>query len=192
MSYVKNLDINGTSYEIKSVAANNVNDGSGIKTWVGTKAQYDAITTKDSNTLYNITDDTDVTIPLLELLYPVGAVYIGTMSVCPLSVLGVGTWQLVASDRVLQGTGTNSVGTTIEAGLPNITGYLAPSWSNQNNAPTSGAFYTDETTSNQIVNVYSQGNKTFKFDASRSSSIYGNSSTVQPPAYIVNIWERIS
>ena len=95
MSYVKNLDINGSSYEIKSVAANNVNDGSGIKTWVGTKAQYDAIVTKDANTLYNITDDTDVTLSLLELLYPVGSLYIATanVSACPLAVLGVGTWQ---------------------------------------------------------------------------------------------------
>ena len=29
-----------------------------LKYWTGTKAQYNAITTKDSNTLYNITDDT--------------------------------------------------------------------------------------------------------------------------------------
>ena len=60
MSYVKNLDINGSSYEIKSVAANNVNDGSGIKTWVGTKAQYDAIVTKDSLTRYTCSDTGDI------------------------------------------------------------------------------------------------------------------------------------
>lgn len=29
-----------------------------VKTWTGTKAQYDAISTKDANTIYNITDDT--------------------------------------------------------------------------------------------------------------------------------------
>lgn len=57
MSYVRNLDINGVSYDIKSVAANNVNDGSGIKTWVGTKVQYDAIATKDANTIYDVIDD---------------------------------------------------------------------------------------------------------------------------------------
>ena len=34
------------------------NDGSRIKTWTGTKTQYDAIVTKDTNTIYNITDDT--------------------------------------------------------------------------------------------------------------------------------------
>jgi hypothetical protein len=28
------------------------------------------------------------------------------------------------------------------------------------------------------------------FDASRSNSIYGNADTVQPPAYLVNIWKR--
>jgi hypothetical protein len=29
------------------------------------------------------------------------------------------------------------------------------------------------------------------FDASRSNSIYGKSSTVQPPAYYAYIWHRI-
>lgn len=32
-----------------------------LKFWTGTKAEYDAIVTKDANTLYNITDDTDTT-----------------------------------------------------------------------------------------------------------------------------------
>ena len=30
----------------------------------------------------------------------------------------------------------------------------------------------------------------FDFDASLSNSIYGNSTTVQPPALVVNIWKR--
>lgn len=34
------------------------NTTTAIKTWTGTKAQYDAIVTKDADTLYNITDDT--------------------------------------------------------------------------------------------------------------------------------------
>ena len=65
------------------------NTSTAIKTWTGTKAQYDAIVTKDANTLYNITDDTDVTLSLLELLYPVGSIYIGTMANCPLQTLGL-------------------------------------------------------------------------------------------------------
>lgn len=187
-----------TSDELQTVGViDSNNTTNAIKTWTGTKAQYDAIVTKDANTLYNITDDTDVTIPLLELLFPVGAVYIGTMSVCPLSVLGVGTWQLVASDRVLQGAGTNSVGSTVEAGLPNITG----SYSNANNISSlynsggtfNGAFYASATSTTYRAGYTSEGSSNnVAFDASRSSSIYGNSTTVQPPAYIVNIWERIN
>lgn len=34
------------------------NTSNAIKTWTGTKAQYDAIVTKDADTIYNITDDT--------------------------------------------------------------------------------------------------------------------------------------
>lgn len=33
------------------------NTSNGIKTWTGTKAQYNALASKDSNTLYNITDE---------------------------------------------------------------------------------------------------------------------------------------
>ena len=93
-----------TDDELQSIGVIDNNSGNALKTWTGTKAQYDAIVTKDANTLYNITDDTDVTLSLLELLYPVGAIYIGTCNACPLQVLGVGTWQLKATDRVLQGS----------------------------------------------------------------------------------------
>lgn len=47
-----------SSDQIQSVGIINQNDiTSAIKTWTGTLAQYNAIVTKDSNTLYNITDD---------------------------------------------------------------------------------------------------------------------------------------
>ena len=46
------------SDELQTVAVKDNRSGNAIKTWTGTKAQYDAITTKDANTLYNITDDT--------------------------------------------------------------------------------------------------------------------------------------
>lgn len=49
------VDANGV---ITTEAVKDNRSGSAIKTWTGTKAQYDAIATKDSNTLYNITDDT--------------------------------------------------------------------------------------------------------------------------------------
>lgn len=133
---------------------------------------------------------------LLGNLYPVGSVYIGTQSTCPLATLISGsTWVLVAADRVLQGSSTShSANTTIAAGLPNITsgaltvGRLASSHS----STTSGAL-TRVATTKQSTGYNSSTNSydtTISINASNSNSIYGNSSTVQPPAYVVNIWRR--
>lgn len=48
---------NGTT--ISTVAVKEQNDNKVIKKWVGTKAQYDAIATKDANTTYIVTDEDD-------------------------------------------------------------------------------------------------------------------------------------
>lgn len=46
------------SDELQTIGVINQNDTTtALKSWSGTKAQYDAIVTKDANTLYNITDD---------------------------------------------------------------------------------------------------------------------------------------
>ena len=48
-----------SSDELQTVGVIDQNDiSNAIKTWTGTKAEYDAIVTKDADTLYNITDDT--------------------------------------------------------------------------------------------------------------------------------------
>lgn len=79
--------------------------------------------------------------------------------------------------------GSTSVGTVIDAGLPNIKGYLgargAIAWQGGG-----GAFYISGESAGESLaatgtNVYGT---TAAFDASRSNSIYGNSTTVQPPA----------
>lgn len=120
-------------------------------------------------------------------LYPIGSIYIGTMAVCPLEVLGIGVWELKSKGRVLQGANTETPGTTKEAGLPNITGtFINGRWDDTH---ISGCFYK---TGNYQGASGTDNRSIVTFDASRSSSIYGKSDTVQPPAYIVNIWERIS
>ena len=54
----KSITTNGSS-QLQTIGVIDQNNTStAIKTWSGTKAQYDAIVTKDANTLYNITDDT--------------------------------------------------------------------------------------------------------------------------------------
>jgi hypothetical protein len=100
----KSITINASD-QLQTVGVIDQNNTStAIKTWTGTKAQYDAIVTKDANTLYNVTDDTDVSLTILEALYSVGSVYITTANTCPLSALISGsTWTLVSSGIVQAG-----------------------------------------------------------------------------------------
>ena len=180
------------------------NTSTAIKTWTGTKAQYDAITTKDNNTLYHITDDEsdiyDRVSGVINRIYPIGSIYLTVSNDNPATLLGLGTWQKVASGRVLQGADTNhTAGTTIAAGLPNITGDLAISDIPNISYPLAITTATnvfkgkDNGLAANIGGNYVSGyNRKVEFNASRSNSIYGKSSTVQPPAFVVNIWQRIS
>lgn len=193
-----NLSITkNSSNKLQAIGIIDQNDTTkSIKTWVGTRAEYEEIVANDEidyNTIYNITDDKNITQELLETIYPVGSIYIGTMETCPLAAL-LGTWTLVSSGRVLQGSDANhAAGTTIEAGLPNITGAVwSGDWEVGTNFDANGAF--DKVKGSvHAPNSGSDRNevKQINFDASRSSSIYGNSDTVQPPAFVVNIWKRV-
>ena len=138
-------------------------------------------------------------VDVLEAIYPVGALYFANTSstTCPLETLGFGTWQLVAQDACIQGSSTNHAsGSSLSAGLPNIatTSTIANfvmSFSSTNSGTQNGPIYWSRTSANKCGT--SGGTVgTFSFDASNSNAIYGNSTTVQPPAYVVNIWERIS
>lgn len=134
--------------------------------------------------------------------HPVGSIYQSVEPTSPAELFG-GEWQSIGSGRVLMGADNNhAVGTTIEAGLPNITGTMQSRASGTSGnylgaiRYASGVFAVsanaaDGGTSPIPIPV----NDTYKpdvvsFDASRSSSIYGNSSTVQPPAYYVYMWLR--
>ena len=75
---------------------------------------------------------------IVDAFYPVGSIFIGTTSTCPLAAIK-GTWTLKSSGRVLQGADSrHSAGTTIEAGLPNITGTVG-TMSDAGNSRDSGA-----------------------------------------------------
>ena len=99
---------------------------------------------------------------------------------------GSTTFNLPTSeDLVLQGASTtNPVGTYLSAGLPNIEGTIA--MNAQSMERQSGAIYQDTSSMPNVMGIdayASVGN--LCFDASRSNSIYGNSTTVQPPAACV-------
>lgn len=137
---------------------------------------------------------------ILNALYPIGTIYLttstnGVGSSSPASWLG-GTWERLPEGYALW-TASSGAGGTIGAGLPNITGYLggdnSEAYRFRGNRVQSGALYTNEWTSskytgNNSFNGYNA--QTINFDASRSNSIYGASSTVQPPAYKVYAWRR--
>ena len=56
--YIQNIGAGGENYVIKAPSVVDNNSGM-LKFWSGTKAEYDAITTKDNSTLYTITDDVE-------------------------------------------------------------------------------------------------------------------------------------
>ena len=80
----------------------------------------------------------------------------------------------------------DSVGNYVEAGLPNITGTLV-AWNDVGIFSRSqvGAFENDTSGNTNrwpTSNTSSDSTRKVSFDASKSNSIYGNSTTVQPPA----------
>lgn len=79
-------------------------------------------------------------------------------------------------------TDLTALGDLIQAGLPNITGYGALSAYTTPSTSFDGCFYKDGSISGQINEGDSINDAKIALDASRSSSIYGNSTTVQPQA----------
>ena len=114
------------------------------------------------------------------------------------SVLGTSTLP-DCRKRFLQGS--DIPGKFIDAGLPNITGWFYPKVDADNISLTvdlsfSGAFSRFYDSNQQYFYYPNVGTKnrgyypTVTFDASRSSKIYGNSTTVQPPAVTVRYFIR--
>lgn len=127
--------------------------------------------------------------------YPVGIVISMVGDTSPAALFG-GTWEEIAPDRVLMGASSSHVaGTTVEAGLPNITGEIALNYATNiyvHEKVYSGAFKAGSENSTIVADEHntSYKDKTLVFDASKSNAIYGASNTVQPAAYYVHYWQR--
>ena len=122
----------------------------------------------------------------------------------PASFIG-GTWERVENCTIWGASDAHPAGTTVEAGLPNITGQLAVRalksiygtgvfLTQENGALKSIAVDSIEYFSNLIAtedapNAYGSS---LAIDASGSNPIYGTSTTVQPPAYCLYIWRRVA
>ena len=174
---------------------------------VENKIINDAITTnkiKDSAVTNNKILDGTITATklnlksLIDVLYPIGSIYIGLQDNCPLATFGT-TWQKITDGYYLQQKLPNkNLGDLVSAGLPNIYGeyynvrqsvYDAAHMT----APTGQLTYTNKTNYPNVNERHSyEGYEGIVIDASRGSNIYGKNDTVQTNAIEVNIWKRIS
>lgn len=140
-----------------------------------------------------------ITEEIINILYPVGIVVSVISSDSP-PFMNYGTWEQVGQGRVLWGAdSSHTAGTTIEAGLPNITGAINPT------ITTGGVRFALEESNGALYSMYNQygnylsnlsyagsGASRIGLDASRSNSIYGSSTTVQPPSLVVIFYKRIA
>lgn len=134
--------------------------------------------------------------------YPVGSIFQTVSTTSPAALFG-GTWQEIAFNRVLMGAGTGyTAGSTVEAGLPNITGSFTTKTTDVGGSPFSGdanvlsakgsLAFSEKSASYSGYTGHSGSQYNIQFDASRSNPIYGRSYTVQPAAYYVHIWKRVA
>ena len=124
--------------------------------------------------------------------HPVGSIYQSTDPTSPAALFG-GSWEVIASERVLMGaSSTHAAGTTVKAGLPNITGTLSDVMGNFYAYPSGSGAFSVKGIGSSLENGSSGNYGNISFDASKSNAIYGRSSTVQPAAYYVHIWHRVA
>lgn len=208
MPNVKSLTVNGIKYDIKDAAARTAIAGKQDALVAGSNITINGNTISATDTTYtageNITIENGVIsattggggggsslAEVLNAIYPVGSLYMGTMTTNPIAALMPNsTWRKVAGGKALWISNyTTDANTTIEAGLPNIT---ASWWHLGAGAGASGAVsVTTASWGNRDAN-WNQNSGTYTLDASRSSSVFGKSDTVQPPAYVINVWRRVS
>lgn len=191
----KTLSVEGAPADAKAVG----NALKGIKLPVATATTLGGVKVGSG-----LTVDADGTLSADSALaaYPVGSIFQTVSSTSPAALFG-GTWQEIAFNRVLMGAGTGyTAGSTVEAGLPNITGSFTTKSTDVGGSPFSGdanvlsakgsLAFSEKSTSYGGYTGHSGSQYNIQFDASRSNPIYGRSYTVQPAAYYVHIWKRVA
>ena len=167
----------------------------------GSLDNFNVYTKTESDASYVKLPTVDAT-QLIDLIYPIGSIYMSVTQTSPASFLG-GTWTALEEGKALWTTTTASTGgATIAAGLPNITGFFkvgAVYKSYWEVMTVSGAFYADEYGNNQNLdnNGYEYRNcyNLFCFNAQNTNAITktiykDDCTTVQPPAIRVYAWQR--
>ena len=123
--------------------------------------------------------------------HPVGGIFQTVSTTSPAALFG-GTWQEIAFNRVLMGAGSgHAAGTTVEAGLPNITGsFVADVKKGEHKV--SGAF----TAGSEIATTgeYNNFSDVYKFSLD-ASSLMPSTAAAPPcslPPTMCHIWRRVA
>ena len=127
---------------------------------------------------------------ILDFIYPVGTIYTTLDDGFQPAVKFGGSWLQIAEGLFLENAtaGAGKLGTQLDAGLPAIAGVKGLSaWDHD-----SGMFYRSESQPQSGMQgaSSSSGMQYSSADARFNSTIYGNSTTVQPPAILVAMWKR--
>ena len=156
-----------------------------------------AANSSEIETLKSTLSSMDNTAAILSAVYPVGSVYISVSGSLPAPIAAIGTWVQMATGKTLWNVDptVTAPGTEIAAGLPNISGTFNTRLSDydvEEGAESSGAVSVSKRYQAWQSDEGGQDNLAvdYAIDARRSSSIYGNSATVQPPAIAVTMWQR--
>lgn len=137
---------------------------------------------------------------LFLLMHPKGALFCSNDPTSPAELYG-GTWERIEDCTIWGASSIHPAGTKLKAGLPNITGDFDSRGNNEAYygvvGGSRGAFLTKKASGNKngsydVNSAKIVADDITSFDASRSSSVYGNSDTVQPPAYCMYIWHRVA
>ena len=174
-------------------------DGEDVIKALAPDGDYDnTVSGLSATTLQTAIDELAGTInPLLNLLYPVGSIYIGTQGTCPLATLIPGsTWQQIQG-RYLLASGTlagtseyAAADTYIAAGLPNITGRIGRFCVGDAFSDNTLFWYNNDQTYHLRGGGTDGAFHSMGFSIQNVNSIYGQSATIRPTAYAVNVWHR--
>ena len=187
-----------SSNQIQAVGVKDVKTAQVDKFWSGTREEYESLETKDENTFYNVGDDYDLRLNILEILYPVGSLYIasGSLSTCPLSLLGVGTWQLKANSTLVTGVNSTApvVGNGMTLGLTNGTKNVGLVQRNDGDNNYSCVRFQETAYGASITNAIQSGQANVPgiYGVTTDPTKSGIEANVTSTTLAVTIWERIS
>lgn len=131
---------------------------------------------------------------LLNKTYPIGAIYLSTVSTSPASLFG-GTWEQI-QDKFLVGTGTRSSGA--EGGNETHRHGLSTARANLVFLSSQGAIYYEEggdpSAWHANVTVSNLSGSGVDYNPSGSTKLNGNTDSASniPPYIAVNMWKRVA